>query len=309
MDRAPGQNPIIERPRFFNDTDLGPGNRLSPDIDTYDSDSRDTDTSAFLQGIEFDIPTVRVGYAYTFGGDVNAGALVTDFVVRLKLGASDTLFAQSSSEWKKFHSTLESNQNRALDASIGVGYRRLVRKDLMMGLNAFYDRRRYNGTWRPSTGAGFEVASTLAGSSVIDISVNYYGDIFTGGSTITELFREGTQSIGIEVGYTQPLADLACAVRLKARLYRLEDDSGAHGWAGGADWANCDGSLVFMYEYGEDKIHNGYHTVQGSLNLLFEPERLLSLESPFAVPRSPFAGYDILRYYLGDVVRRERHGF
>jgi hypothetical protein len=296
---------LVERPRFFNG-DQAQIAGFTPSIAADTDDGRDTDTSAFFHGIGFDIPTVRVGYSYTFGDEINEGAVVTDFVVRLKLGAGDSVFAQSRSEWKRFHSTLERNEDKTLESSIGMGYRRLVRRDLMVGANAFYDRARADGSWRSSSGAGVEVASVIAGSSVIDISVNYYGDLFTGGSSLTEFFRDGASSVGLEVGYTQPLADLACALRLKLRTYRIQSDSGANGFATGVDWTNCDGSLLFMYEYGNDKIHGDYQTVRGSVNLLFEPERILSLESPFAVPDSTFVGYDILRYYLGNIVRRER---
>ncbi len=296
--------PSTEEPQWFN---RGQPQAFDPvdDIGVDSIDNRDTDISKFVNGIGIEAPSVRVGYTYTFGDRVNEGSVVTDFVVRFKPGQFDSIFAQSRSEWRQLSSNFESNTDKALHASIGVGYRRLVRRDLLVGVNTFYDGVRFNRSWRPSAGAGLEVASTIAGSSVVDLSLNYYGDLFAGGSSLTEFLKEGTPSIGAELGYTQPLADLACAVRLKFKGYRLEDDSGVNGWATGVDWTNCDNSLVFMYEYGNDETHGDYHSVRGTLNLLFEPERILKLESPFAIPNSDFSGYRILKSYLGALVRRD----
>lgn len=296
--------PIVENPDLFK-ASQGHGPRPVQDIFVDPPDDRDTDISKFINGIGIEAPSVRVGYTYTFGDKVNEGSVVTDFVVRFKPGQFDAFFAQSRGEWRQLNSTFESNTDKALQASIGVGYRRLVRRDLLVGVNTFYDGVRFNRSWRPSAGAGLEVASTIAGSSVIDLSLNYYGDLFAGGSSLTEFFKEGTPSIGAELGYTQPLADLACAVRLKIKGYRLEDDSGVNGWATGVDWTNCDNSLVFMYEYGNDETHGNYHSIRGTLNLLFEPERILKLESPFAIPNSDFIGYRILQRYMGALVRRD----
>lgn len=240
-----------------------------------------------LQGILPLIPNLQVGYLYSFGQNVRSDRLTLDYVRPVSVTRSSTIFGEAHAEFQDFWKILHGAVNNRVDVSLGGGYRRMLGSKTLVGVNGFYDTTRLGGTWYSSGGVGFEMAAEIAGNDAIDLNFNWYGNLFNQ-SIITDAFRYGPSNFDFQAGYSHELYSGGPDLRLSATGYKFESWEGVYGYNAGAELKSRNGMLVLRYQVGHDKINQTYSTVGGFINVGFQPERILSGESPFTMPEPIF---------------------
>lgn len=242
-----------------------------------------------LQGIVQTPPHFRFGYLYDGGNKFSAGRLTLDGFMPVGLSKRTRLFGEAHGSFQDFWRTIGGQANNRVDLSFGGGVRQILGDTRYVGLNAFYDTTRLGGTWYSSGGFGLELWGNLAGSDSIDLSFNYYGDLFAGPNTIVNAFRRGKGNFDVEAGYSKPLLNDSLDLRLKVRGYQFNSGDNIYGWAAGADLSTNDRLLSLRYEVAQDKLNGTYHTVGGFVSVGFDLGNLVAFENPF-VRRRPIYG-------------------
>jgi hypothetical protein len=240
-----------------------------------------------LQGIFPLIPNLQLGYLYNFGQNVNSDRLTLDYILPVGVTRSSTVFGEAHTEFQDFWKILQGEANHRVDVSLGGGYRRMLANKTLVGVNGFYDTTRLGGTWYSSGSVGCEMAAEIAGNDAIDLNFNWYGQLFNS-SVISNAFRYGPSNFDFQAGYSHELYNGGPDLRLSATGYKFESWDGVYGYNAGAELKSRDGVLVLKYQIGHDKINQTYHTVGGFVNVGFQPERVLSGESPFTMPEPIF---------------------
>ena len=190
--------------------------------------------------------------------------------------------------------------------SFGGGYRTLLRRNTLLGVNGFYDTSRLGGTWYSSGGVGFQMAALLPGNDAIDLNFNWYGQLFNS-NVILNAFRYGPSNYDFEAGYSHELWNGGPDLRLKMTGYQFDIGNKVYGWNAGAELKSRDGMFVVKYDVGHDKVNQTYQTVGGFVNVGFQLENLLKGESPFTMPEPIFKSPRSLRYMLTQKVKRDWH--
>jgi len=268
------------------------------------------------------IPHLKAGFAYSFGKNVRYGRGILDYLLPIDIAPATTLFGEIHGEfldfWKKpagrvvpapavgVPGLIEapiSTQQR-YDLSVGGGLRRGISADSIIGVNAFCDATKVQDRWYSSGGLGLELLSLLPGDGLLDLNLNYYGNLFSG-SNFVNVFRNGTGNFDIEAGYSQPLFNQALDLRLKAVGYQFDVGQKVYGWRTGVDATTRDGLFRLTYEYTNDRISAPYHTISGTVDLGLQLEKLLRGESPFTMPEPVFASpRNVSRIFHEPVKRR-----
>lgn len=277
-------------PLSFSGPDRTAGNQiLYPDPPGRPGPSSFHFTDRLLQGI-VPIPSyLRFGYLYDGGPKFSAGRLTLDGFVPIRLGKRTRLFGQAQGSFQDFWRTIRGESSNRIDLSFGGGIRQIIGDTRYVGVNAFYDTTRLAGNWYSSGGLGLEMWGNLAGSDTIDLSFNYYGDLFIGPNNIVDAFRRGKGNYDIEAGYSHPLLDESLELRLKLRGYAFDSGDRFYGWATGCDLTTSDRLLSLRYEIGQDRLSGTYHTVGGFLSVGFDLGNLAEFGNPF-VRRRPIYG-------------------
>ena len=177
---------------------------------------------------------------------------------------------------------------------------------LSWGVNGFYDSSRLDNRWYPSGGVGLEMAANVAGEDAIDLTVNWYGNLFNR-DVLVNAFRNQGNSFDVQAGYSHALFEHALDLRLKLTGYRFDIGDTVQGWRGGADLTTRNGMFTLRYERGYDKLNGDYHTVGGFVTMGFQLENLLSYENPITLPEPVFKSPRNLRRLLGLKVKRHWH--
>jgi hypothetical protein len=270
------------------------------------------------------IPNLELGYIHHFGKEVNTGRLSVDYVLPLGVGVKGAAFVEGHGEFINFWKTIRrtifgqteftntETSHRPFfdrtDLSIGGGYRRIFRDMVMLGVNGFYDVSQLgDGRWYGSPGFGFEMAGLGAGNDMVDLTVNYYGNLFQGRNSIINAFRNGAGNYDIQVGYSIELWDEGPDFRVKATGYRFDAGSTVYGWNAGAQVTSRDGRFSVKAEAGHDRINDTYYTVAGFVNVGVDFGNLLSGQSPFTEPEPIFRSPRNLRRLLSTKVKRDWH--
>jgi hypothetical protein len=284
-------------------------------------------SSRLFQDLLPKIPNLEFGFNYAFGSNLRQSRWSVDYVLPVALGNDATFFAEAHGEsvslktstWVPFlnnfwQQTPPGNQSR-LDLSFGIGYRRIFSQDLLLGVNAFYDTTRLYGTsWRSSGGYGLEMAANGPGDSAIDLTFNYYGNVYGGYNSRGSVFptfniidgiQSGEANYDIEAGYSQPIFEQAFDLRLKVTGYQFAlNDSKKYGMKSGAELTTADGVFRISMEGGHDPVMGSYGNVGGYVNVGFQLEKLLYGESPFGYPEPVFKSPRNLRRLLARPVHR-----
>ncbi len=249
----------------------------------------DSDTvsisSGMLPSILPSIPNLQVGYLYNFGPNVRSGRFTADYLLPFDLTGASTVFGEAHTEFQSFWNA--GGFNNRVDISLGGGYRTLLRRDTLLGVNGFYDTSRLGGAWYSSGGVGFELAAIIAGNDAIDLNFNWYGEIFNS-TVIRNAFRYGPSNFDFQAGYSHETWNGGPDLRLSATGYKFDAGSSVYGWNAQAELKSRDGMLALRYNVGHDRINRTYQTVGGFVNLGFQLENLLKGESPFTSPAPIF---------------------
>ena len=133
--------------------------------------------------------------------------------------------------------------NNRVDMSFGGGYRTLLNRSILLGVNGFYDTSRLGGTWYSSGSFGFQMAALVGGSDAIDLNFNWYGQLFNS-NVIRNAFRYGPSNYDFEAGYSHELWNGGPDLRLKMTGYEFEIGNRVYGWNAGAELKSRDGMFV-----------------------------------------------------------------
>ena len=204
----------------------------------------------------------------------------------MSLGNDSVVFGEAHSEFQGFWKTSPGGTNSRIDLSLGGGYRRMFSKDLMLGVNSFYDGTRLSGVWYSSFGFGGEMAALIAGHDALDLNFNWYGQPHN--DIIPSLSRTKTGNYDLEAGYSHELYQGGPDLRLKVKGYRFSNPTSVYGLNAGAELKSRDGVFVLKYEGGHDQSTGTYHTIAGFVNIGLQAENLLKGESPFVAPEPIF---------------------
>jgi len=256
-----------------------------------------------LRGILGPIPNLQVGYLYSFGPSVSSGRLTLDYLLPVNLSADSTIFGEAHSEFQNFWKTFTGSANHRVDLSFGAGYRRILGKHTLLGINGFYDTTRLGGIWYSSGSLGLEMAAILPGNDAVDLSFNWYGNLFNG-SVLANVFRRGPQNFDCQAGYSHELWEGGPDLRLYAAGYRFSADYEVYGGRAGAELKTRDGMFVAKYEVARDPVNRTYHTVGGYVNVGLRLSNLLSGENPFEMPEPIFRSPRNLRRLIASTVKR-----
>jgi len=260
-----------------------------------------------LRDILGPIPNLQVGYLYSFGQSVSSGRLTLDYLLPVNLTADSTIFGEAHTEFQDFWKTVQGGANNRVDLSIGGGIRKIFGESALVGVNAFFDGTRLGGTWYNSGSMGFQFAAILAGNDAVDLSLNWYGNLFNS-NVLANALRKGPSNYDFQAGYSHELWEGGPDLRLYAAGYRFSAGYGVYGKRAGAELKTRDGMFVVKYEAARDRLNSTYHTVGGFVNVGVQIENLLSGENPFEMPEPIFRSPRNLRRLLTRNVDRTYAG-
>ena len=253
-------------------------------------------SSGMFQGIMPQIPNLQLGYNYTFGSKIKAGAASVDYLLPFKIDSDTTVYGEAHGEFQSLSFTQPGSPNSSTELSFGGGYRRMLGKDTMVGLHSFFNTAKLSGTWYPSASAGVEFASMISGHDAIDFIFNWYGKaldatIFGGipaHATAPANASFGNANFDFQVGFSHEIYNGGPDFRLSATGYKLECGSNVYGYYAGAELKSRDGMYVVKYDVGYDNAFDVYQSVAAFVNMGLQLENLLDGKSPFVKPKPVF---------------------
>lgn len=267
--------------------DLAPSNPLSAPVGVgVPGMSSISLTPQMFPGILPQPSNFQLGYLYSFGNTVGSGSVTLDFIQPVRFGNS-AVFGEAHSALQDFWKTVTRGANNRVDVSLGGGYRTLLNEKTLIGVNGFFDSTKLGRAWYSSGSVGFEMAALIAGNDAIDLSFNWYGNLFNS-NVLANAFRRGPQNYDFQVGYYHELWNGGPDFRLYATGYRFSEGDGVYGVRTAAELKTRDGMFSVKYEVANDRVNQTYHTVGGFVNVGVQFSRLLNGESPFMMPEPVF---------------------
>ncbi len=184
---------------------------------------------------------LEFGYLYQFNENISTSRFTIDGLLPARAGHDGAAFGEVHGEFVNFGNTLRSlitfgnttTRQRGfsdrIDFSLGGGYRKIFAESLLLGVNGFYDASRLGTQWYGSPAVGVEMAVLGAGSDLIDLNFNYYGNLFQGRNSIINAFRNGRGNFDLEMGYSLELGAYGPDLRLKLTGYQFGVGSKVYG--------------------------------------------------------------------------------
>lgn len=272
------------------------------------------------------VPNLQFGFNYLFGRNLRQSWWSADYVLPISITTSDIIFgeahvdsANSSSTggfpflnnfWQQGSAGI---QNR-IDVSVGLGYRKFLGENVLVGAYGFYDSTRLSGAWRSAGSVGFQAAVNGPGDSAIDINFNYYSDSYVGYDSRGSVFptfnlfgaiAEGRGNYDFEAGASQPLFDRSYDLRFKLAGYQYDmGNSKVYGLRSGADITTADGVFKVSAEYGNDRLTGQYGQVGAYINIGFRTDNIFKGENPFTKPEPIFRSPRNLRHFVAQPAKR-----
>jgi hypothetical protein len=256
------------------------------------------------------IPNLQFGFNYLFGRNLRQTWWSVDYLLPVFITRNDILFGEAHADSSSSTSTggfpflnnfwkqgSAGGQDR-IDLSFGLGYRKFIGDNLLVGAYGFYDSTRLSGTWRSAGSVGFQAAAKGPGDMAVDLNFNYYSDSYVGYDSRGSVFptfnlfgaiANGTGNYDFEAGVSQPLFNRAYDLRLKFAGYEYDmGNSKVYGLRSGADVTTADGVFKVSAEFGNDRLTGQYGQVGAYVNIGFQAENVVKGESPFTKPEPIF---------------------
>ena len=272
------------------------------------------------------IPNLQFGFNYLFGKNLRQTWWSADYVLPVFITRNDILFGEAHADSSSSTSTggfpflnnfwqqgSAGPQNRT-DLSFGLGYRKFIGDNLLVGAYGFYDSTRLSGTWRSAGSVGFQAAAKGPGDMAVDLNFNYYSDSYLGYDSRGSVFptfnlfgaiANGTGNYDFEAGVSQPLFNRAYDLRLKFAGYEYDmGNSKVYGLRSGADVTTADGVFKVSAEFGNDRLTGQYGQVGAYVNIGFQAENVVKGESPFTKPEPIFRSPRNLRQMASQKAKR-----
>ncbi|HTY23250.1 MAG TPA: thaumatin family protein [Desulfomonilaceae bacterium] len=253
-------------------------------------------SSGMFQGILPKIPNLQLGYNYTFGPKLRAGAASIDYLLPFKFGAKCTIYGEAHGEIQSLSIDQPGSPNNSVELCFGGGYRKMSSNHTMIGLYSFFDTTKLSGTWYSSGSAGAEMAAIVSGHDAIDLNFNWYGKAldatFLSNSLdfipVTDGVRFGPSNFDVQAGYSHELYNGGPDLRLSVTGYKFDTGSAVYGYYAGAELKSRDGMFVAKYDVGHDNSNQTYQAVAAFINIGFQLENLVAGRSPFSMPNPLF---------------------
>ncbi len=253
-------------------------------------------SSGMFQGLMPQIPNLQLGYNYTFGSQLRAGAASVDYLLPFKIGADTTVYGEAHGEFQSISISQPGSPNNSTELAFGGGYRRMLGQHTMVGIHSFFNTAKLYDAWYPSASAGVEFASMISGHDAIDLIFNWYGkaldaSIFSGTPAYATTAADtsfGNANFDFQVGFSHELYNGGPDLRISATGYKLECGSNVYGYYAGAELKSRDGVYVVKYDVGYDNAFDVYQSVAAFVNMGFQLENLLDGKSPFVKPKPIF---------------------
>ena len=272
------------------------------------------------------IPNLQFGFNYLFGRNLRQTWWSVDYLLPVFITRNDILFGEAHADSSSSTSTggfpflnnfwqqgSAGPQNR-IDLSFGLGYRKFIGDNLLVGAYGFYDSTRLTGSWRSAGSVGFQASAKGPGDMAVDLNFNYYSDSYVGYDSRGSVFptfnlfgaiANGTGNYDFEAGVSQPLFNRAYDLRLKFAGYEYDmGNSKVYGLRSGADLTTADGVFKVSAEYGNDRLTGQYGQVGAYVNIGFQAENIVKGESPFTKPEPIFRSPRNLRQMASQKVKR-----
>ncbi len=272
------------------------------------------------------IPNLQFGFNYLFGRNLSQTWWSADYVLPISITTADMVFAEAHANsansastgnfpflnnfWKQGPAGL---QNR-IDLSLGLGYRKFLNENVLVGAYGFFDTTRLSGSWKSAGSIGFQAAMNGPGDSAVDLSFNYYSDSYIGYDSRGSVFptfnmfgaiAEGRGNYDFEAGASQPLFNRSYDLRVKMAGYQYDmGNSKIYGLRSGADITTADGVFKVSAEYGNDKLVGQYGQIGAYINIGFQAENIFKGENPFTKPEPIFRSPRNLRQFASQPVKR-----
>jgi hypothetical protein len=253
-------------------------------------------SSGMFHGLMPQIPNLQLGYNYTFGPQLRAATASVDYLLPFKIGSDTTVYGEAHGEFQTLSIAQPGSPNNSTELCFGGGYRRMLGKRTMVGVNSFLDTTKLSGTWYSSATAGLEMAAMISGHDAIDLIFNWYGkaldaSIFSGTPAYAATAANasfGNSNFDFQVGYSHELYNGGPDFRVSATGYKLECGSNVYGYYAGAELKSRDGMFVAKYDVGYDNANQIYQSVAAFMNMGLQLENLLDGKSPFVKPKPVF---------------------
>ncbi len=252
------------------------------------------------------IPNLQGGYILRSGVNRREGFLTLDYLVPIPAGKTGVVFGEAHFEAQVDSSGSDRDETDILYLSGGGGYRRLVRKNTLIGVNFFLDRARFSDRWLSSGGLGIETALLMNGHDALDVNFNWYGDLSQSDFIINE-YRDGPYNFDLEIGYSHQLFHGGPDLRLYGAAYEFNDASNVYGRLAGFELTTADGVASVKCETAHDPVNGSYQILSASLNVGFNLGNLLSGRNPFSMPERLFNSPRNFDRFTEKVRRRWRH--
>lgn len=281
-------------------------------------------TPQLFRGILPRIPYLEVGYLYNFGKGVSTGRLTLNYLLPIRLASDNVVFGVARGEFTNFWDTVSSfwrqvdatpqyvttqtksrySFNERTDLSFGGGYRRIFGGSTLLGVNGFYDTTRLGNRWYSSGSVGFEFAALLPGSDAVDLTFNWYRNLFRS-NVLANAFRRGPSNFDFQAGYSHELWNGGPDLRLSATGYRFSASTGVYGGRAAMELSTRDGMFRLKYEAAHDRVNSTYHTVSALVNVGLDLGNLWNGGSPIVMPEPIFRSPRNLRRWLVQAPRRD----
>lgn len=272
------------------------------------------------------VPGLNIGFSYLFGQTLNQSHWSVDYLRPVTYGDRGTFYGELHGDFTNYNSKVwvpflgdfwkltGPAANYRYDLAVGVGYRKMLGEDVLVGVNTFFDATRLLGSWNRSGSFGLEMAANGPGDSAVDLTFNCYsqvygqfnsrGSVFPAFNIIDEV-RNGSGNYDMEVGYSNPIFDRSLDLRLKLTGYRFAvGNQHIGGLQTGAQLTTRDGVFRVAAEYGHDDVYGSYGRVAAFVNVGFQLENILRRESPFSSPEPVFQSPRNLKRLLTQPAKR-----
>ncbi len=246
-------------------------------------------SNSMLNGILPQIPNLEIGYLYTFAEEDRRGALTLDYSAPFQINKKNTILFETHGRFDDFFESFFGDDEAVAQIFLGGAYRLRITPNTLVGFNSFLRFNRISKTWYTSGVVGGKLAFKGLGNSVTTLKLNYYGNVFENGGSLTRLYSKQPGDFRLQVSYRHPgilPAPYLKSMDLKfsGTYYQYYRGQKLQGWSAGAELNSKDGVLKLKSDIGFDDSSRGFVTVGASATIGFEMEKLISLENPFSKP-------------------------
>lgn len=283
-------------------TPFSPSNPLDPQIPFVPQ----PDSFLSQDSRKRDIPNLQTGYELYSGKNWRVGYFTLDYLLPIRLTENSIVFGEIHSELQGYSKPSTPQGNGQAYLSAGGGFRTMLGRSVLLGVNGFYDAARYSNRWLSSGGAGLEWALLLPGYDAFDLNINWYGDLFNEGPLVNNS-RDGIDNFQIQAGYSHQLFDKGPDLRLYGTAYKFDDGTGVWGWQTGVELKSANGVLSAKFETAYDPVNDSYQAARACLNIGFQLEKLLEGRNPFGMPERIFSSPRNFNRFTNKVNRHWRH--